>query len=271
MHRDGFVYMGPALVGLTLVVLKLEYSGRARSTPWLLMTWCLASPGHQQPWYWLCRINKSLPSMMKNFYYILIELRLSCTNPLICHQLKNDIKRQTYYHVTRNQFLLLQVWKVARLLPNWPGNGRTTWRACRRTSAATCTLRTTSGDVLSQLCPAPRTQRAMRATDPSCLTSISFHTTISQPWMWVPRSYNHSLGTCAENMVSVLEKTFWRSFFVKYFLNCFCIPRWLWGLFDDWFFITMRIWLKFLLALIHILINWSLQNFVWIYNGLSPV
>ena len=35
-------------------VLKPEYSGQTRSITWQLMTWLLASPGHQQPWYWLC-------------------------------------------------------------------------------------------------------------------------------------------------------------------------------------------------------------------------
>ena len=38
---------------LTLLVVKLEHCGRIKSIPWLLMPWLLASPGHQQPWYWL--------------------------------------------------------------------------------------------------------------------------------------------------------------------------------------------------------------------------
>ena len=29
--------------------------------PWPLMTWLLASPGHQQPWHWLCRMCPWLP------------------------------------------------------------------------------------------------------------------------------------------------------------------------------------------------------------------
>ena len=33
-------------------MLKLEYSRQTKSMPWLLMPWLLASPGHQQPWYW---------------------------------------------------------------------------------------------------------------------------------------------------------------------------------------------------------------------------
>ena len=52
---------------LTLLVLKLEYSGINWSIPWLLMTWLLVSPGHQHPWYWKCRIIMSLSSMRKDF------------------------------------------------------------------------------------------------------------------------------------------------------------------------------------------------------------
>ena len=47
------------LKGLTRLVLKL---GKTRSKPWLLMPWFLVSPGHQQPWCWICRINGSLSS-----------------------------------------------------------------------------------------------------------------------------------------------------------------------------------------------------------------
>ena len=39
-------------------VLKLKYSWIIKLIPILLMTWLIASPGHQQPWYWLCKIHK---------------------------------------------------------------------------------------------------------------------------------------------------------------------------------------------------------------------
>ena len=52
---------------LTLLVLKLEYSRITKLIPWLLMPWRLVSPGHQQPWHWLCRINRSLFSKRKGF------------------------------------------------------------------------------------------------------------------------------------------------------------------------------------------------------------
>ena len=31
------------------------------------MPWRLASPGHQQPWYWFCRIGRSLSYSRRNF------------------------------------------------------------------------------------------------------------------------------------------------------------------------------------------------------------
>ena len=50
----------PSCSLLILLVLKLEYSRITRSIQSLLMPWILASPGHQRPWYWLCRLDGSL-------------------------------------------------------------------------------------------------------------------------------------------------------------------------------------------------------------------
>ena len=36
------------------------------SLSWLLMPWLLASPGYQQPWYWLCEIGRSWSFRRKN-------------------------------------------------------------------------------------------------------------------------------------------------------------------------------------------------------------
>ena len=49
-----------------------NYSGSTLSISWLLMPWLLASPGHQQPWYWLCivRICKFLSYTRKDFSYM---------------------------------------------------------------------------------------------------------------------------------------------------------------------------------------------------------
>ena len=43
------------------------------------MPWLLASPGHQHPWYWPCRIGKFLSYMMKNF-----QLPVSCQCGINC-------------------------------------------------------------------------------------------------------------------------------------------------------------------------------------------
>ena len=39
----------------------------ARLIPWLLMPWLLTSPGHQQPWYWICSVNVALSSTRQDF------------------------------------------------------------------------------------------------------------------------------------------------------------------------------------------------------------
>ena len=49
---------GPSILGLT------------RSISWLLMPWLLTSPGHQQPWYWLCKIGRFLSYLRKDFNYL---------------------------------------------------------------------------------------------------------------------------------------------------------------------------------------------------------
>ena len=34
------------------------------------MSWLLASPGHQQPWYWLCRMGRSLSYLRKDINHL---------------------------------------------------------------------------------------------------------------------------------------------------------------------------------------------------------
>ena len=55
---------------LTLNVRGPSYLGLTRSISWLLMPWLLTSPGHQQPWYWLCRVCRSWPYLRKDFKYL---------------------------------------------------------------------------------------------------------------------------------------------------------------------------------------------------------
>ena len=68
---------------------EMEYSGQARSMPWQLMPWLLMSPGRQQPWYWLCRINRFLSSMVS----------ITCTPAIV---LRTDKEFQYYFSL--NQF-----------------------------------------------------------------------------------------------------------------------------------------------------------------------
>ena len=53
-----FNMRGPSCLGLT------------RSISWLLMPSLLASPGHQQLWYWLCKIGRPLSYLRKDFNYL---------------------------------------------------------------------------------------------------------------------------------------------------------------------------------------------------------
>ena len=55
---------------LTLNVRGPSYLGLTRSISWLLMPWLLTAPGHQQPWYWLCRLCMSWSYLRKDFKYL---------------------------------------------------------------------------------------------------------------------------------------------------------------------------------------------------------
>ena len=55
---------------LTLNVRGPSYLGLSRSISWLLMHWLLTSPGHQQPWYWLCTIGRFWSYLRKDFNYL---------------------------------------------------------------------------------------------------------------------------------------------------------------------------------------------------------
>ena len=57
----------PSQSVLTLHVRGPSYLGLTTSISWLLMPWLLTSPGHQQPWYWLCRIGRFLSYLGKDF------------------------------------------------------------------------------------------------------------------------------------------------------------------------------------------------------------
>ena len=54
----------------TLNVPEPSYFGSTRSISLLLLPGLLVSPGHQQPWYCLCKIVKSWSYTRKNFNYL---------------------------------------------------------------------------------------------------------------------------------------------------------------------------------------------------------
>ena len=58
-----------------------SYLSLTRSLSWLLMPWLLTSPGHQQPWYWLCRIGRFLSYLRKDFNYLCPGLPTSTELP----------------------------------------------------------------------------------------------------------------------------------------------------------------------------------------------
>ena len=67
---SGMVQNWQPVIILTLNMRGPSYLGLTRSISWLLMPWLLTSPGHQQPWYWLCRIGRFLYYLGKDFNYL---------------------------------------------------------------------------------------------------------------------------------------------------------------------------------------------------------
>ena len=64
------VWWHVSCLDVTLDVGGPSYLGLTRSRSWLLMPWLLTSPGHKQPWYWLCRICRFLSYLRKDFNYL---------------------------------------------------------------------------------------------------------------------------------------------------------------------------------------------------------
>ena len=62
--------IAPQLSALTLNVRGPGYFRLTRSVPWLLMSGLLTSSGHQQPWYWLCKIGRFLSYLRKDLNYL---------------------------------------------------------------------------------------------------------------------------------------------------------------------------------------------------------
>ena len=69
-----YLMNGELLVILTLNVRGPSYLGLTRSISWLLLSWLLTAPGHQQPWYWLRRIGRFLSYSRKDFNYLCVSM-----------------------------------------------------------------------------------------------------------------------------------------------------------------------------------------------------
>ena len=67
---NNFNYILWYTLSLTRTMWGLSYLSLTRRISCLLMPWLLALPGHQQPWYWLCKISKSWSYTGKDFNYL---------------------------------------------------------------------------------------------------------------------------------------------------------------------------------------------------------
>ena len=88
---------------LTLNGQGLSYLSLTRSISWLLMSWFLASWGHQHQWHWLCRIGKFLSYMRKIStvcVYSLWRNYINCKYMFIFH----------WKNLACNGSILLSVW-----------------------------------------------------------------------------------------------------------------------------------------------------------------
>ena len=77
----------------------LRYLGLTRSISWLLIPWLLKLPGHQQPWYWLCRICRSWSYFRKDLSICAIPM---WSNDIKCKYmfmfpLKNLARKELIY------------------------------------------------------------------------------------------------------------------------------------------------------------------------------
>ena len=102
MWCDEIVIIVP-LLKLTLNVRGPSYLGLTVSKK---ITSCrcpgdaiLASPGHQQPWYWLCRMGKYLSYLRKDFNACVISMWRNVININICFifPLKNLARKGSIY------------------------------------------------------------------------------------------------------------------------------------------------------------------------------
>ena len=120
ISSNGVIYFVWPKISIHLQ-LKPEYSKTTGSIPWQLMPWLFVPSGDHQPWYWICRVKKSFPSIWKSFNY---QYHVSA---------EKWRKMQIYFEVYWNKF------STRRTNVVWVGN--TTWEcAYHKTSNISRTL-----------------------------------------------------------------------------------------------------------------------------------
>ena len=106
VSREGNIYYCVNNTKLTLKVWGPSYLGLTRSISWLLMPWLLTSPGHQQPWYWLCSMCRSWSYLRKDVKYL-------------CHiNVQQWYQMHIYVYVPSAKISTLRV-KIAACKPNY--------------------------------------------------------------------------------------------------------------------------------------------------------
>ena len=55
-YKDGQLQVKYSLIFSSIWLIRLKYFVRSWSTPRLLIPWLLVMPGHQHPWYRICKI-----------------------------------------------------------------------------------------------------------------------------------------------------------------------------------------------------------------------
>ena len=104
--------------------LEQGYSGGSRSLHvlWWLTSWFLASPGHQQPWYRLCRINVYHNVSHKDYYIprttkllggILVSLRPSVRPPVRPSVPTVLVRSISYLYILSSNFRMCVACKVS--------------------------------------------------------------------------------------------------------------------------------------------------------------
>ena len=93
------------------LMLEPVYSRQIKSIPWLPMTWIHASPGHQQPWHWLCALEVNL----NNLQHLSVEI-------LMCN-LRTHIHTHMYMSAL---FWLNLVWHQETYLKNFKSKSELT-------------------------------------------------------------------------------------------------------------------------------------------------